>query len=68
MGNEYDQSTMVEHTCNVTYGSYYEEGVKIVCDKDDDLDTVKSKIRKKLSLNFLSMATYSVKIINTNRL
>lgn len=59
------EETRVVHTCNVTYGSYYEEGVEVVCDENDDLDTVKAKIRRKLDLNFLSMATYNVRITNT---
>lgn len=62
-----EKSEKVQHTCNVTYGSYYQEGVKVVCDANDDLDIVKAKIKKLLNLNFLAMATYQVKITNTER-
>lgn len=57
----------VEHTCEVNYGSY--NGIsKVVCDADDDLDIVKAKVKKQEKLNFLAMASYSVKIINTHYL
>jgi hypothetical protein len=55
----------VTHTVNVQYGSYYEEGIKVLCNENDDMETIKGKIRRELSLNFLSMATYSVKITDT---
>lgn len=55
----------VIHTVTVQYGSYYQEGIKITCNYNDDMETIKGKIRRELSLNFLSMATYSVKITNT---
>lgn len=57
----------VTHTVNVIYGSYYQEGIKITCNEDDNIDTVRAKVKKMLSLNFLPMATYSVKITSTNQ-
>jgi hypothetical protein len=57
----------VIHTCKVVYGSY-SGTVKVRCDSDDDLETVKAKIRRQERLDFLSMATYQVKIIDTNYL
>ncbi len=56
---------MVIHTVNVVYGSYAQDGIKVRCNDDDDLETVKAKVKKQLDLNFLAMATYSVKITNT---
>ncbi len=58
----------VIHTVNVVYGSYSQDGVKICCDEDDDIEIVKAKVRRQFDLTFLSMATYSVKIIDTERL
>lgn len=55
----------VIHTVDIVYGSYSEKGYKIACDENDDLDTVKAKVKKALSLNFLAMASYSIKITNT---
>ncbi len=55
----------VIHTVNVVYGSYSENGVRVVCDEDDDISVVKARVKKKLQLNFLPMATFSVKIIDT---
>lgn len=55
----------VIHTVNVIYGSYYQEGIKIVCDENDDNDDIKAKVRRKLNLNFLSMATYQVKVVDS---
>lgn len=54
----------VIHTCKVVYGSY-SGTVKIWCDEDDDLETIKAKITRQERLNFLSMATYQVKILST---
>lgn len=58
----------VIHTVNVVYGSYSQDGVQITCDENDDIDYVKSKVKKRLDLNFLPMATFSVRIINTEYL
>jgi hypothetical protein len=57
----------VIHTCKVVYGSY-DGTVKIICDEEDDLEIIKAKIRRQERLDFLSMATYQVKIINTNHI
>jgi hypothetical protein len=57
----------VIHTCEVVYGSY-SGTVKVRCDQDDDLEIVKARIRKQERLDFLSMATYQVKITNTEAL
>lgn len=57
----------VIHTCDVIYGSY-DGQIDVVCDEDDDMETIKGKVRRQANLNFLSMATYSVKIINTKQL
>lgn len=54
----------VIHTCKVVYGSY-SGTVQVKCHEDDELDVVKAKIRRQESLNFLPMATYQVKIIDT---
>lgn len=56
----------VIHTCDVVYGSY-DGQIDVVCDEDDEMETVKAKIKRKADLNFLSMATYSVKIVSTRR-
>lgn len=61
-GLQRDGKMNVELTCKVVYGSYSQDDVKIVCDENDDLETIKGKIKKKYALNFLSMATYSVKV------
>ncbi len=55
----------VIHTCNVVYGSYSQDDVKVYCDEDDDMSVIKAKVRRQLDLNFLPMAHYSVKIIST---
>jgi hypothetical protein len=57
----------VQHTCKVVYGSY-SGTVKIICDENDDHETVKAKIRRQEKLDFLSMATYQVKVIDTKDL
>ena len=57
----------VMHTCEVVYGSY-DGTVEVICDADDDKETVKAKIKKQEGLNFLAMATYQVKIIKTRDL
>ncbi len=54
----------VIHTVKVQYGSY-SDTTTILCDENDDNDVIKAKVRKKLDLNFLSMAYYSVKVIDT---
>jgi hypothetical protein len=54
----------VIHTCKVVYGSY-SGTVNIRCHEDDDIETIKAKIRKQEGLNFLAMATYQVKIIDS---
>lgn len=56
--------TKVIHTVSVVYGSY-SGTVKVRCDEDDDNETIKARIRKQEGLNFLSMATYQIKIIDT---
>jgi hypothetical protein len=58
----------VIHTVNVVYGSYSEGGVQVRCDENDDLDTIKEKVKRDLDLNFLPMATFSVKVISTQHL
>lgn len=58
----------VIHTVNVVYGSYSQDGIKITCDENDDLDQIKAKIKRLYSLNFLAMYTYSVKIVNTEKI
>jgi hypothetical protein len=55
----------VTHTVDIVYGSYSEKGYEVVCDENDDLDSITSKVRKRLSLNFLPMSHLSVKITNT---
>lgn len=57
----------VIHTCDVVYGSYYAT-IKVRCDENDDLENVKAKVRKQAGLNFLSMATFQVKITDTQYL
>jgi hypothetical protein len=57
----------VIHTVYVVYGSYSGK-TTIRCDENDDMDTIMARIRKQESLDFLSMATYTVKIIDTKRL
>jgi hypothetical protein len=57
----------VIHTVYVVYGSY-SGTTKIRCDENDDMDTIKARIRKQESLDFLSMATFTVKIIDTKHL
>jgi len=57
----------VIHKVNVVYGSYYEEGVMVRCDEDDEMETVKAKVKRQLNLNFLPMATFQVKITDTLR-
>lgn len=57
----------VIHTVKVVYGSY-SGTIKVRCNEDDDMETIKAKVRKQADLNFLSMATYQVKIIDTNYL
>lgn len=58
----------VIHTVDVQYGSYREGDYEVVCDADDDNDAIKAIVRKKLDLNFLPMAYYSVRITNTQHL
>lgn len=55
------------HECAVVYGSY-SGTVKVRCDVGDDMETIRAKVRRQESLNFLSMATFSVKILNTQYL
>ncbi len=50
---------------DVVYGSYSQKGIKIYCHEDDDIETIKGIVKKQLSLNFLPMAYFSVKIVNT---
>jgi hypothetical protein len=57
----------VIHTVSVVYGSY-SGTTKIRCDENDDMETIKAKVRRQEGLDFLSMATYSVKILNTQHL
>ncbi|HEY0056299.1 MAG TPA: hypothetical protein VGB63_13160 [Pedobacter sp.] len=57
----------VIHTVDVVYGSY-SGTIEVRCDENDDLDVVKAKVRRQERLDFLSMATYQVKIIDTKRL
>lgn len=54
----------VIHTVKVQYGSY-SETTTITCDENDDNEVIKAKVRKMLDLNFLSMAYFSVKVIDT---
>lgn len=57
----------VLHTCFVVYGSYSGH-VEILCNDEDDLETIKARIRKQEKLDFLSMATYTVRILSTKKL
>ena len=57
----------VIHTVDVVYGSY--SGTTTVrCDENDDMSVIEAKVRRQEKLDFLSMATYRVKIIDTKRL
>lgn len=54
----------VRLTCDVTYGSY--SGiVTVTIDEDYNLEQLKAKISRQEKLNFLFMATYTVKVVNT---
>ena len=57
----------VKHTVKVVYGSYSGTAT-IICHEDDDMEIIEAKVRKQEKLDFLPMATYSVKIIDTKKL
>lgn len=57
----------VIRTVDVVYGSY-SGTVKVLGDSDDDLEIVKAQVKRQENLNFLAMATYSCKIIDTQYL
>jgi len=57
----------VRHNCEVNYGSYNGE-FTVLCDEDDDRETVGYKIKKQAELNFLAMASFSFKILSTEKL
>lgn len=57
----------VIHTVYVVYGSYSGK-TKVVCDENDDMQIIEAKVRRQEGLDFLSMATYRVKILETKRL
>lgn len=59
--------TQVIHTVDYVYGSY-SGTTKVRCGLDDDMEVVKAKVRRQESLNFLSMASYSVKVTNTEEI
>lgn len=54
----------VIHTVEYIYGSY-SGTTEIVCDENDEREVVEAKVRRKEHLNFLPMAYFSIKIINT---
>lgn len=57
----------VIHTVKVVYGSY--SGiVEVVCDENDELDVVKAKVKKQERLEFLPMAHFTIKILDTEHL
>jgi len=57
----------VIHTVKVVYGSY-SGTVKVRCDDNDEIETIKAKIRRQERLDFLSMATYQIRIVDTKYL
>lgn len=60
-------SRRVEHTCKVVYGSY-SGTVRVICDENDDNEVIKAKVRRQEKLDFLSMATFTVKVTDTRPL
>lgn len=57
--------SQVMHTVDVQYGSYSEKDYKVTCDENDDNDFIKARVKRLLKLDFLPMATLSVKVTGT---
>jgi hypothetical protein len=56
------EETYDDIICDVTYGSYSEKDYETVVPSDYEQSAIEAKIRRELSLNFLPMASFRVKV------
>jgi hypothetical protein len=56
----------VLHTVKIVYG-IGTGNTTILCDENDDLETVTAKVIKQEGLNYLPMATPKITIVSTDR-